>query len=139
MHPHITVISLGVNDLERALAFYRDGLGLATDGIVGAGFDNGAVAFFSMNPGLTLALWPRSSMAAEAGITVSPPSPTEVSLGHNVGSREEVDAIMARAESAGATVTGPARDRFWGGYSGHFLDPDGHLWEIAWNPAWSGT
>ena len=137
MQPHITVISLGVDDLDRALAFYRDGLDLATEGIVGAEFENGAVAFFPMNPGLALAVWPRSSMAAEAGIDVSPPSPTEVSLGHNVRSREEVDAIMARAEAAGATITDPARDRFWGGYSGHFLDPDGHLWEIAWNPAWS--
>ena len=137
MQPHITVLTLGVDDLERAVAFYRDGLGLPTEGIVGTEFEDGAVAFFPMNPGLTLALWPRSSMAKEASVPVSAPSPTEVSLGHNVRSRDEVDSIMARARAAGATITDPARDRFWGGYSGHFLDPDGHLWEIAWNPSWS--
>jgi hypothetical protein len=137
MQPHITVITLGVDDLERAVAFYRDGLGLTTEGIVGTEFEHGAVAFFRLDGGITLALWPRTSLAHDASVPVSPPSPTDLSLGHNVPDRETVDAIIARAEAAGATITDPAKDRFWGGYSGHFQDPDGHLWEIAWNPAWT--
>ena len=136
MKPRIKVVTLGVDDLEAALAFYRDGLGLRTKGIVGTEFEDGAVVFFEMNDGLVLALWPRPSLARDAKVAVGPPSPTELSLGHNVGSKEEVDAVMAQAAAAGAHVTDPAGDRFWGGYAGYFQDPDGHLWEIAWNPAW---
>jgi catechol 2,3-dioxygenase-like lactoylglutathione lyase family enzyme len=134
MQPSITVITLGVADLERSLAFYRDGLGLPTEGIIGTEFENGAVAFFRLRGGLLLALWPKRSFVNEANISLSGPSPVEFSLGHNVGSREAVDAVMAQAAAAGATITDPARDRFFGGYSGYFQDPDGHVWEIVWNP-----
>ena len=136
MKPRIKVITLGVADLERALAFYRDGLGLSTKGIVGTEFEDGAVVFFEMNEDLILALYPRAALARDAKVPVSPPSPSELSIGHIVGSTEEVDAIMQQAERAGARITDPAHDRFWGGYSGYFQDLDGHLWEIAWNPAW---
>ncbi|MFL5383958.1 MAG: VOC family protein [Longimicrobiaceae bacterium] len=135
MKPRLKVLTLGVDDLERALAFYRDGLGLPTRGIVGTEFEYGAVAFFELNEGLVLALWPRASLARDANVAVGPQSASELSLGHVVGSREEVDLIMSQAAQAGARVTDPARDRFWGGYAGYFQDPDGHLWEIAWNPA----
>jgi catechol 2,3-dioxygenase-like lactoylglutathione lyase family enzyme len=136
MKPRIKVITLGVSDLERSLAFYRDGLGFPTQGIIGTEFEHGAVVFFNMNDDLILALYPRTALAKEAKVPVSPTSPSEFSMGHIVGSKEEVDAIMRQAEKAGAHVTDPARDRFWGGYSGYFQDLDGHLWEIAWNPAW---
>jgi len=137
MRPRLKVLTLGVDDLERALAFYRDGLGLPSKGIVGTEFEYGVVAFFELDEGLVLALWPRASLARDAGVPVGPPSATELSLGHVVGSPEEVDAVMAQAVSAGARVTDPARERFWGGYAGYFQDPDGHLWEIAWNPAFA--
>jgi predicted lactoylglutathione lyase len=127
---------LGVGDLEKALAFYRDGMGLPTQGIIGTEFQDGAVAFFSLNDDLILALYPKPALAKEAKVPVSPSSPTEFSIGHNVKSRQEVDAVMKQAEKAGARITDPAHDRFWGGYSGHFQDLDGHLWEVAWNPQW---
>jgi uncharacterized protein len=132
--PRITLITLGVDDLERAVCFYRDGLGLKTDGIVGTQFEYGAVAFFDLQAGLKLALWPRASLAHDAGIAVSPRSPTEFSLAHNVRSKPEVDAVMAQAARAGARVVKAAGDTFYGGYAGYFQDPDGHLWEVAWNP-----
>lgn len=136
MKARIKVVTLGVDDLERALAFYRDGLGLPTEGIIGTEFEDGAVVFFHMNDDLILALYPRPALAKDANVPASPPSASELSIGHIVRSREEVDAVMEQAQAAGARVTDPARDRFWGGYSGYFQDPDGHLWEIAWNPAW---
>ena len=135
MKPRISVITLGVDDLERSLAFYRDGLGLPTKGIIGTEFEDGAVVFFDMNEDLILALYPRSALAKDAKVQVSPPSPSELTIGQLVRSKKEVDAIMQQAEKAGAHVTDPARDRFWGGYSGYFQDLDGHLWEIVWNPA----
>src|SRR6218665_1964437 len=131
MQPQLTVLTLGVDDLERAVRFYRDGLGLATPGIIGQ--EHGAVAFFNMG-GVKLALWPRASLAHDTGLSVSPASPTELSLGHNVSSKAEVDAVMAQAVAAGATVVKAAHDTFWGGYSGYFQDPDQHLWEVVWNP-----
>jgi catechol 2,3-dioxygenase-like lactoylglutathione lyase family enzyme len=136
MKPRIKVITLAVSDLERSLIFYRDGMGLPTEGIIGTEFDDGAVAFFNMNDDLILALYPRAALAKDARIAVSPPSATGVSIGHNVRSKQDVDAVMKQAERAGARITDAARDRFWGGYSGYFQDPDGHLWEIAWNPQW---
>ncbi|MFL1452875.1 VOC family protein [Marinobacter sp. GN3S48] len=136
MKPRIKVITLGVADLERALAFYRDGLGLPTEGIIGTEFEDGAVVFFNMNDDLILALYPRPALAKDANVSLDSPSSSEISIGHIVGSKEKVDAIMQLAQKAGAKVTDAARDRFWGGYSGYFQDPDGHLWEIAWNPAW---
>ncbi|MGY6271276.1 VOC family protein [Achromobacter denitrificans] len=136
MRPRISVITLGVDDLEAALRFYRDGLGLATPGIVGQEFEHGAVVFIDMQPGLRLALWPRSSIAHDTGLPRGAATPTNLTLGHNVGSRAEVDSVMARAQSAGARILKPARDTFWGGYAGYFQAPDGHVWEAVWNPAW---
>jgi catechol 2,3-dioxygenase-like lactoylglutathione lyase family enzyme len=132
--PWITLVTLGVDDLERSLAFYRDGLGLQTDGIIGQEFEYGAVAFFNLRNGLMLALWPRASIARDTGLSVQPASATEFTLAHNVNSRQEVDELMAQAERAGAHVVKAAADTFYGGYAGYFQDPDGHLWEIAWNP-----
>lgn len=137
MKPRITLITLGVDDLERAVHFYRDGLGLATEGIIGAEFEYGAVAFFELQAGLRLGLWPRISLANDAGVEQQAPSATDFSLAHNVSSRAEVDAVMAQAAAAGATITKPAGDTFWGGYAGYFQDPDRHLWEVAWNPDWA--
>jgi catechol 2,3-dioxygenase-like lactoylglutathione lyase family enzyme len=134
MNPHITVVTLGVTDLERSLGFYRDGLGLPTEGIVGTEFPGGAVVFFRLRGGLILALFPHEELARDAHLPLREPNPAAFSLGHNVGSREEVDQVLRQAATAGATITDPARDRFWGGYSGYFQDPDGHLWEIAWDP-----
>lgn len=119
------------------MQFYRDGLGWHTDGIVGREFENGAVAFFDLRGGLRLALWPRRSLAADAVLAAGPRSPTEFSLGHNVGSRREVDDAMARAKAVGARIVKPAHETFWGGYAGYFLDPDDHLWEVVWNPRWT--
>lgn len=137
MKPSITVITIGVDNLAASLRFYRDGLGLPTEGIVGEEFEYGAVVFIDLQPGLRLALWPRKSIAHDTGLAVSPASPTEMTLGHNVSSKAEVDAAMARAAAAGATIIKPAHDTFWGGYSGYFQDPDQHLWEVVWNPQWS--
>lgn len=135
MNPHITVLTLGVEDLERAVAFYRDGLGLVTQGVIGTEFDHGAVAFFNLQAGLKLALWPRASIAADTGLAEGPHSSTAFTIGHNVGSPAEVDALMAEAGKAGATLLKAAQATFYGGYAGYFKDPDGHLWEIVFNPA----
>ena len=134
MQPRITLLTLGVADLGRAVAFYRDGLGWPTKGIVGTEFENGAVCFFQLQPGLTLALWPRRSLAADSGLPPQEGGPLECSLAHNVGSQAEVDAMMAVAQRAGAVITKPAQPTFYGGYAGYFQDPDGHLWEVAFNP-----
>lgn len=134
MTPRITVLTLGVDDLERAVAFYRDGLGWPTQGIIGEQFENGAVAFFDLQPGLKLALWPRKSLAADTGLAVQACSATEISLGHNVASKQEVDDCMALAAQAGATIVKAAQPTFYGGYAGYFQDLDGHLWEVVFNP-----
>ena len=134
MKPRITIITIAVDDLERSLRFYRDGLGFPTEGIVGTEFEYGAVAFFDLETGIRLAIWPRKSLAHDSGIPVSTPSPTEFSLGHNVSSKEEVDRVMEQARKAGAQIVKAAQDTFWGGYAGYFEDPDRHLWEVAWNP-----
>ena len=136
MKPRITVITIGVSDLERALRFYRDGLGLKTEGIIGKEFEHGAVAFFDLQAGLKLAIWPRRSISHDSGLSLGSPSPTEFTLGHNVSSKAEVDAAMEQANNAGAVIVKPAHDTFWGGYAGYFQDPDQHLWEIVWNPQW---
>lgn len=135
MNPRITLLTLGVDDLERAVHFYRDGLGWPTEGIVGTEFEFGAVAFFDLESGLRLALWPRKSIAHDAGLNVTPRASTDFSLAHNVRSKAEVDLAMAQAKAAGAKMVKQANDTFWGGYAGYFQDPDGHLWEIAWNPS----
>jgi uncharacterized protein len=140
MQPRIHVITLAVDDLERALAFYRDGLGLDSPGIGGTEFEGdeanpaGAVAMFRLQGGLILSLYPRSELAKDAKVPIGPPKTGEFSIGHVVGSREEVEALLARAEAAGAALTGEPHDRPWGIYSGYFRDPDGHLWEVVWNP-----
>ena len=140
MRPRIDVITLAVSDLERSLAFYREGLGLHSPGIVGTEFPGdettpaGAVAMFQLQQGLILALYPRTELAKDAGIHVEPPGHGTFSIGHLVGSRNEVDAVLAQAKAAGATLTGEPGDRPWGIYSGYFQDPDGHLWEVVWNP-----
>ena len=134
MKPRITLITLGVDDLERAVRFYRDGLGWRTDGIIGKEFEYGAVAFFDLQSGLRFALWPRKSLSHDSGVAVGEPSLTDVCLAHNVHSQAEVDQVMAQAKSAGATIIRPAGKTFYGGYAGYFADPDEHLWEVAWNP-----
>jgi uncharacterized protein len=134
MKPRLSVITLGVDDLERAVRFYRDGLGWKTEGIVGREFEHGAVAFFDLQAGLKLALWPRASLAHDSGLTLAAPSAMEMSLGHNVASEAEVDAVMQQARDAGATIVKPAQRTFWGGYAGYFMDPDRHLWEVVYNP-----
>ena len=135
MEPHLSVLTIGVDDLQRALAFYRDGLGFKTDGIVGTEFEYGAVAFFALRGGLRLALWPRDSISRDSTMAKSAPSPTDFTLGHNVRSRGDVDRVMAQAEKAGARIVKPPADTFYGGYAGYFQDPDGHLWEVVWNPS----
>lgn len=136
MKPRITLITICVDDLERSLRFYRDGLGLKTEGIIGTEFEYGAVAFFDLQGGLKLAIWPRKSLAHDSGLPLEKPSATEFALGHNVSSKAEVDAVMEQAQNAGAVIVKRPQDTFWGGYAGYFQDPDQHLWEVAWNPEW---
>lgn len=145
MEARIDVITLAVADLDRALAFYRDGLGLSSPGIVGTEFAGdeftpaGDVAMFELSGGLLLALYPRTELAKDANVDLHPPKSGEFSIGHLVASREEVDALLAEAEAAGATLTDRAHDRPWGIYSGYFRDPDGHLWEVIWNARREGA
>ena len=135
MRPRISVLTIGVADLTGSLAFYRDGLGLPTDGIVGREFEHGAVAFFNLSGGLKLAIWSQEDVAHDTGLPKTPVSPTSFTIGHNVARREEVDEVMAQAAKAGADVIKPAQDTFYGGYAGYFRDPNGHVWEVVWNPA----
>jgi catechol 2,3-dioxygenase-like lactoylglutathione lyase family enzyme len=144
MEPRVDVITLAVDDLERALAFYRDGLGLPTDGLVATDLVDdrtgaaGAIVIFELDGGLVLSLYPRSELAQDAAVPAGPPQSGELSLGQLVASRADVDRILAQAASAGAVVT-PPHDRPWGIYSGYFRDPDGHLWEIIWSPGRSSA
>jgi uncharacterized protein len=134
MKPRVTVITLGVASLEASIACYRDGLGLPTQGIVGREFEHGALALFDLQHGLKLAVYPRDDLAYDAKVALGAPSATECTIGHYVRGREEVDIVMSQAEQAGAIITDRAHDRPWGIYSGYFQDPDGHLWEIVWDP-----
>jgi catechol 2,3-dioxygenase-like lactoylglutathione lyase family enzyme len=140
MQARIHVITLAVSDLDRALAFYREGLGLDSPGVIGTEFVGddthpaGDAVMFELEDGLILALYPRTELAKDAGVPLGPPGSGEFSIGHTVASKSEVDALLAQAESAGATLTGEAHDRPWGIYSGYFRDLDGHLWEIMCNP-----
>lgn len=135
MKPHITLLTLGVSDLEKSVVFYRDGLGLPTEGIVGKEFEDGAVAFFKLRNGLTLSLFPKTSLAKDSNVTFADDNGTQsISIAHNVMSKNEVDSVMEQAKKAGAKIIKPAQDTFWGGYAGYFQDPDNYLWEIAWNP-----
>ena len=128
MEPRISIITLGVNDLPRSVEFYRDGLGLPL-------YDDNteSIAFFQ-NRGTWLALYPREALADDIGIPTQGTGFSGVTLAHNVRTREEVDTLLDTAVSAGATLIKPAQDTFWGGYSGYFADPEGYLWEIAYNP-----
>ena len=135
MKPRLSVLTLAVADLERALAFYRDGLGLPTQGIVGREFEHGAVAFFDLAGGVKLAIWAQADLAQDSGLPAAPVSSTAFSIGHNVSRREDVDDVIAQARAAGAAIVKPPEDTFYGGYAGYFTDPDGHLWEVVWNPA----
>jgi catechol 2,3-dioxygenase-like lactoylglutathione lyase family enzyme len=135
MKPRISVITIGVADLEHSLRFYRDGLGLPTEGVIGREFDHGAVAFFTLSGGLKLAIWAQEDVAYDTGLPATPVSPTSFVIGHNVVQREEVDQVMDEAARAGAEIVKPARDTFYGGYAGYFRDPNGHVWEVVWNPA----
>ena len=142
MEPHVDVLTLGVGDLDRALAFYR-ALGLESPGVIGTQYEGdettpaGAAAMFELRSGLILALYPRSELAKDANMPLEPGTGA-FSIGHLVASKAEVDAVLARAVAAGATLTDEAHERPWGIYSGYFRDPDGHLWEIIWNPRQSG-
>ena len=140
MESRVHVLTLAVADLERALSFYRDGLGLQSEGIIGTEFGGdaenaaGAIALFHLNGGLILSLYPRAELAKDANVSLDPPSSGNFSIGHAVASRAEVDSLLSGAQAAGARLTGPARERPWGIYSGYFTDLDGHLWEVLWNP-----
>jgi uncharacterized protein len=139
MQPRFHVITPGVDDVQRALRFYREGLGLPSPGVVGTEFQpdetnpGGAVAMFELDGGLILAGYGRDDLAKDAGVSFAPGTGA-FSIGHIVPSREAVDALLERAVEAGATLLQPGRDRPWGIYAGYFRDPDGHLWEIVWNP-----
>ena len=139
MHSRIHVITLGVLDLERSLAFYR-ALGHESPGVIGTEFvgddtvPGGAAAMFELHGGLILSLYGRDDLAKDANASFDTPGRGEFSIGHLVGSRAEVDAVLAEAEAAGATLTDSPHERPWGIYSGYFRDPDGHLWEVIWNP-----
>lgn len=136
MKPQITVLTLGVDDLQKSVDFYKC-LGFETEGIIGTEFEYGAVAFFQLGNQLKLALWPRKSLAHDTGLPLTPACATGLSIGHNVASRAEVDSVMSEAKDAGAAIVKSAAATFWGGYAGYFQDPDGHLWEVVWNPAWT--
>jgi uncharacterized protein len=127
MEPRITLLTLGVGDLERSLAFYREGLGLPTDGV------EQDVVFFKLQ-GAWLSLYAATSLERDVGLGPRAEGFAGITIAHNVRTREEVDSLLHRAGQAGATIPGPAREMTWGGYVGFFADPDGHVWEVAWNP-----
>lgn len=143
MEPHVDVITLAVADLERALAFYRS-LGLESAGIIGtrhvgdADTPAGATAMFELRSGTILALYPRTELAKDASVPAREVGSGDFSIGQIVASRDEVDAVLAQAQAAGATLTAEPHERPWGIYSGYFRDPDGHLWEIIFNPSSQG-
>jgi uncharacterized protein len=139
MRAKIFFITLAVENLDRSVEFYRDGLGWPTEGIVGQRFHDeitgadGTIAFFTLDDGLMLGLYERSNLAKDASLSPGPPSSTEFSLGIPASSQAEVDELLRQAEAAGATLTAPAHMRPFGVYSGYFTDPDGHLFEITWD------
>lgn len=128
MKAKISLITLGVADLQRSLKFYRD-LGLKTHNYK----EGEGVVFFEME-GTWLALYPKDKLAEDATVTPEGSGFTGITLAHNVGSKKEVDEVFALAISVGAKVVKKPQDVFWGGYSGYFADPDGYLWEVAFNP-----
>lgn len=128
MEPRISLVTLGVQDVQRAVRFYRDGLGWPVSSV---GDEN--VAFFHTR-GAVLALYRRDLLAADANSSPAGSGFGGITLSHNVAAKEQVDAVLAQAKAAGATILKPAEEAVWGGYSGYFADPDGHPWEVAWNP-----
>jgi catechol 2,3-dioxygenase-like lactoylglutathione lyase family enzyme len=128
MEQRLTLVTLGVVDLEVSLHFY-EALGWKR------GNKNPSVVFFQLN-GMILALWSRSALAEDAGLAPNERGFGGITLAYNARSKADVDAVLAEAEHAGARILKPAKDAFWGGYSGYFADPDGHPWEVAWNPEW---
>ena len=131
MEPRISIITLGVSDLEKSTRFYRDGLGFPE-------YEEGSasITFFLLG-NMMLALYPLEALTADSGSVQRenmPGGPHAFTIAHNVASRTDVDDVLREAESAGAQIVKPAAPTFWGGYSGYFTDPDGHLWEVAWNP-----
>ena len=129
MKPKIGLICLGVGDLQRSLAFYRDGLGLPTHDHK----DGDECIFFAME-GTMLSIYPRGELAKDAGVPAAGAGFAGITLAHNEPSKAGVDRVFAEALAAGAVAVKPPQDAVWGGYSGYFADPDGHLWEVAWNP-----
>lgn len=138
MEPHIDTITLAVSDLDRSFAFYRGGLGLASDGIVGTEFVGsetepaGRVAMFKLRDGLLLSLYPATELAKDAGTALAAVSGHGFSIGHTVDSERQVDELLAAAANAGGKIVGTVGKRPWGIYSGYFTDPDGHLWEVVY-------
>lgn len=130
MEQRVSVITLGVGDLARARRFYEDGLGWRR------GNADPSVVFFQI-PGAVFALWSRAALVEDAGLSSDGTGFSGISLAYNCRSRDEVLAVLGEAKGAGAKILKPAADTFWGGYSGYFADPDGHVWEVAWNPHWS--
>jgi hypothetical protein len=127
MEPRITMITLGVTNLEQSTHFYRECLGLPQREW------EGDIAFFETD-GTMLALYPRDALAADASVSAEGSGFAGFTLAHNVRSRAAVDDLLRRVEAAGATIVKPAQDASWGGYHGYFADPDGFLWEVAFNP-----
>lgn len=136
MKQRINLLTIGVNDLKRSMEFYQNGMGWQTKGIVGTEFENGAVVMFELVNGTMLCLYERKNLAWDSKLALQAESATEFSIGYFVNSKKEVDAIMEQAKKAGAKITKPTQNAFWGGYHGYFQDRDGHLWEIGYNPSW---
>jgi uncharacterized protein len=129
MEQRLSLVTLGVADLERSRRFYEDGLGWRR------GNQHEEVAFYQLG-GMVLALWKRDALAKDARLPDAG-GLGGIALAYNARTREEVDAVLAEAAAAGGKILKPAEAAFWGGYSGYFADPDGHPWEVAWNPDWS--
>lgn len=134
MEPRFSILTLGVDNLEKSFKFYHEGLGFPSRGIIGKEFERGEVAVFDLKNGMLLSLYLKENLAWDAQIKEEKNAAAEFSIGYLTRNQEEVDAIMAKAKKAGAKITKPAQKTFWGGYGGYFQDPDGHLWEIAYNP-----
>lgn len=132
MRANLSLVTLGVSDLPRAVRFYSEGLGLQVEN----DWREQGVAFLPLH-GVVLALWSRDALAEDARLAPFGDGFRAVALAHNTRDRAEVDAVMREAERAGARILKPAAETFWGGYSGYFSDPDGHVWEVAHNPFWT--
>lgn len=130
MDQRLSLVTLGITDLTRSRRFYEEGLGWT------AGFANDDVVFYQLN-GMILALWHRDALAQDANLSAESTGVGGIALAYNVGERATVDAVLAEAARAGAKILKSGQEAFWGGYTGYFADPDGHPWEVAWNPGWT--